>query len=590
MSLDPQLPRPDEPPLEEPDPLGAGIDFTDPSSPLAPFYCQASHVAAAGLLALVFTFASFIPLWHTDIWGHLKFGQWMVEHGRLPRREPFCALADGQAPGLHAYWLVQSSLYLLYHTGELLAGGDAQQRMAGGVEALRTVLALVLLARCAVLLVAFRRLSGSLPLACLLLAAMLLASVGHVTVLRPQAIAELLFALLLLALSRPIPSRLAVVLVPLLLVLWANMHGSFPAGLMLLGGFLAGRAVSACWVGRMRGALTDGGVRRLALALALSLAGIALLNPHGPGIYLRTVAMGRHPNVQMMDEWQPLAAHFNGALGYLYGGMLVLLLLAYFLGRRACTPAHLIVLVGFAVGPLLHLRMMVWWYMVVPWLLCAWWPAVRETLAPEAVEGGGEPSLRKTILALGLACLLVSWSAPFRWLTSGSPGPLARILYAGTPWRVAEQLRDPQAEALPALRRELARHYPGGRFAGVVFASETQGDYLVWALPPEVPVFLYTHVHLFPPEVWAQCAVVKVAAPAWRAVLDHHYVNLVVMEPDMYPDLRTRLLADRDWEVVLDETGLQEKPDPRSRLLVALRKVPLVVAGQGRQARMQAAR
>src|SRR5262245_11071771 len=86
-------------------PLGAGLDFTDPASPLAPYYWRSSHVAAAALLGLIFVLFSYVPLWHTDVWGHLKFGRWIVEHGRLPEREPFHGLADPHAPALHAYWL-----------------------------------------------------------------------------------------------------------------------------------------------------------------------------------------------------------------------------------------------------------------------------------------------------------------------------------------------------------------------------------------------------------------------------------------------------------------------------------------------------
>src|SRR5262245_36462064 len=82
------------PPPEEVPPLGAGIDFTDPNSPLAPYYLRASHLVAVALLGGIVILYSWFPLWHTDIWGHLKFGQWIVEHRELPEREPLCEFAD----------------------------------------------------------------------------------------------------------------------------------------------------------------------------------------------------------------------------------------------------------------------------------------------------------------------------------------------------------------------------------------------------------------------------------------------------------------------------------------------------------------
>ena len=104
---------------------------------------------------------------------------------------------------------------------------------------------------------------------------------------RPQVLGELCFALLLLALSRPVLSRAALFLVPLLLAFWANAHGSFPIGFVLLGTFLAGRVLQTAWnvernkprsaLRALRFALHS--ERRLAIALLLSIAAVALLNP-----------------------------------------------------------------------------------------------------------------------------------------------------------------------------------------------------------------------------------------------------------------------------------------------------------------------
>src|SRR5882724_3759572 len=95
-------PEPDEPPV------GPDIDFTDPNSPLAPYYFQASHVLATLLIVAVFLFFNLMtPLWHSDIWGHLKTGEWIVANRQLPERELFSPFSD---PTLHAsnfQWLSQ---------------------------------------------------------------------------------------------------------------------------------------------------------------------------------------------------------------------------------------------------------------------------------------------------------------------------------------------------------------------------------------------------------------------------------------------------------------------------------------------------
>ena len=54
--------------------LGAGLDFADPNSRLAPLYLRTSGVVVAALLAVVFVLLSLAPVWHTDVWAHLRFG------------------------------------------------------------------------------------------------------------------------------------------------------------------------------------------------------------------------------------------------------------------------------------------------------------------------------------------------------------------------------------------------------------------------------------------------------------------------------------------------------------------------------------
>jgi hypothetical protein len=345
---------------------------------------------------------------------------------------------------------------------------------------------------------------------------------------------------------------------------------------MLLGCWLVGHTISVWWASdprALRRVLADPQVRRLLVVLAVSVAGIALVNPHGPFIYSNTLQMSRHPNVNSMDEWQPISMDKTEALVYLYVASLVLLAGVQLASPRWYSPAQLIVLIVFGIQPLFHVRMMVWWFMLVPWLALSHWPAIREGLAWR-LPAPGVPSLRKTLLAVLVLLVLASWSAPAQWVLSKQPAPLARAVFGGTPWQVAAQLKDPTGEpALPVLGQALAR-YPRGRFTGVVFASETLGDHLVWALAPRIPVFIYTHVHLFIPEAWQQCTVVKFALPGWRKLLDYHHVNLVVIEPEMYPELRTQLSLDNDWQVLVDESGNETKLDNRARLLVALRKEP----------------
>ncbi len=65
--------------------------------------------------------------------------------------------------------------------------------------------------------------------------------------IRPQSFSLLLFVLLHAVLTHADQDRRLLVIPPLMMALWANLHGGFAIGLLLIGAFAAaaGRAVGA---------------------------------------------------------------------------------------------------------------------------------------------------------------------------------------------------------------------------------------------------------------------------------------------------------------------------------------------------------
>src|SRR5713226_5498997 len=95
------------------------------------------HVAVAALLAFVFVVLSNSPVWHNDVWGHLRFGEYIVREHRLPEHEMFSGdYADQKRPYFNLQWLAQAGSYLVYETGARLVGGDTDRQLAGGALAL----------------------------------------------------------------------------------------------------------------------------------------------------------------------------------------------------------------------------------------------------------------------------------------------------------------------------------------------------------------------------------------------------------------------------------------------------------------------
>src|SRR5262245_21485621 len=72
--------------------------------------------AITALLALCFVFFSRLPLWHTDLWGHLAYGRWIVEQHAVPRIEPLMPLSRG-IPFIDLAWLSQVLGYAVISRG-----------------------------------------------------------------------------------------------------------------------------------------------------------------------------------------------------------------------------------------------------------------------------------------------------------------------------------------------------------------------------------------------------------------------------------------------------------------------------------------
>jgi hypothetical protein len=506
-----------------------------------------THALTAGFLALVFVFQSHEPLWHTDVWGHLRFGEYIVAKHRLPEHEMFSGdFADQNKPYLNFQWLAQAGNYLIYEFGAHRAGGNADQQLAGGALALTTEHALIVTLRLLVLWFAFRRLTGSAGFALAGIVMVFVLSLDHAFVHRPQAIGQLAFAALLLPLSRPVLSRRAVVLIPVVMVLWANCHGSFPMGFVLLGAFVAGRGLEVLLDSPQREqgpallalrAIVDAALLRLLLALVLSLVAVAMLNPHGPKLYLYSLEMQNHPNIRFMEEWKPLP--IKSTSGYLFLLSFAPLVPLIRFSRLRFTPTQVLLLLGFGLQSLAHVRVLVWWAMIVIWVGLPHAQSVMERFHLLS-RRAGRPTLVKaglTVLAVLMGLLL---SATRQLASSGAGLDPAKRVTDVTPYKISAYLKEQYAKD-PQLKR-------------CIFTSETIGDYLLWdlRLDPPVRIFCYSHVHLLTPAHWLECMKVKFGDAGWEQVLDRHGVQFLIVENMPLYDLLMEEVraAPQHWQVI----------------------------------------
>ena len=229
--------------------------------------------SAACLFIALLTFFAFVytPISDSDFWWHIAAGQWIVEHGALPLTDPYGMYSAADTVRndtvLRGQWLGQVALYEAFNLGG-----------STGIIIMRALL----LTGCLGLLFwrAYRLGAPGWAMWTVMIPSALLA-LGF-TNDRPQLFSYLLAVVLFLAIENYERSRARVWLwmLPLIAVLWANIHGAFLLAVVLLPIY-----VFTQWV-RSRLTQKNFRVQYGALVLAtFAFMAATLLNPNGLTTY-----------------------------------------------------------------------------------------------------------------------------------------------------------------------------------------------------------------------------------------------------------------------------------------------------------------
>ncbi|MBI2755694.1 MAG: hypothetical protein HYX52_03190 [Chloroflexi bacterium] len=449
------------------------------------------------LLAAAFELPLAAPVTIIDLGWTVRLGLLILGGQGLTAPDPFTS-APPALPQVNAQWL-----------GQLLYGAAWS---LGGLEATLLLNALAATLTMALVLAACHERSRDWRIACaagVTALAMAATNLGG----RPQTLAYPLFALFLLVLTRSRRSiSRAVWLLPVGTAVWANLHGSFVLGVLLV----ASEALGAWWERRPRW-------RWLALAAAAS-AVASLANPLGPGLLRYVAGIGANPVIRdFLTEWTPTSiAQREGMLFFasiaLVGGTL-----AY--RRSALATADWILLASFALLAVLAVRSVVWWGLVAAPILASSWapPPAGRAARPVGIRGA---NLALSVAVLGILALLLPWVRPNLWFL---PEERRRLLSADLPVAAAAYLRENPSTA-------------------VLFNESTWGGYLDLAVWPARQPWLDTRAELHPPSVWLDYLFAVYPGADWSDILDRNGVDSVLLSTERTPELARLLDESPAWE------------------------------------------
>ncbi|MEJ7749081.1 MAG: hypothetical protein WKF56_07240 [Candidatus Limnocylindrales bacterium] len=431
-------------------------------------------VALPMLAALIANLSS------VDLTYHLRAGAQILDSRIIPDRDTWTFTAAGH-PWVDQQWAAQAILALaergLGWTGLVLLRALLVGFIFGGVA-----------------LIAVRRGLPARIAALLTLAAFVVSA--SALALRPQLLGMACFVAVLLLLTdrRAHPGRLW--LIPLVVAFWANLHGSFLFGPLVLG---------LAWLEDLHD-WRPAPHRVLAVAALSAVA--ACLTPFGPSVWAYAVGLSVNPEVtSRITEWQPTSLRDVPGMLFFASVAAVVVLLAR-RTQRVSWPTLLWLGIFAAIGTY-AIRGVAWWPIAAA-------VAASGLLAPSAITRDlirAEPPLMRR-LNLAVSALVVAAGVA--------------VLPA---WRPSEPgLETPAGvvgNAPPGITAAIRqRIQPGDR----LFNPQPWGSWFEYALP-NLPVALDSRIELFPSTVWDEYERVVDGAEGWQERLASWDVSMVVVGP-----------------------------------------------------------
>jgi hypothetical protein len=496
------------------------------------FRTPASFAGFAVLLSMTFVLFNYLPLSHTDLWGHLSYGRHIWQAEALPTTAPLLPLSEGIA-FVDTAWLTQ-----LMGFGAFTLAGKAGLSFLNGLGVALAVGFLIkrIYAR-----------TQSPMLAVTTFFLFMWISWQQLLVIRPQLAGLVFFTATFSCLARRKWSPVMWAAIPLMFALWANMHGSFIVGLGLLTCFTVGRVFDVLRrTGKVKALFGDSRLRRFLLVTQLS-AAATLLNPYGLAVYPEILTFGQNVNLQDIIEWHPLNLRmFQGQAAAVAA---LLLFIAYRVSPRRASAGEVLALTVFGMAMLWSSRLILWWAPLAAYYfaihagaaLSKWQPArpVQPATEEEPEMGSNRASLWTLV---GCFVFFIGFEM------SHVGGALMDKAFKKDPNKRLERVA--VSHMTPVLAAEYLKENPP---KGLVFNTYEQGDYLMWAGPPGMQLFLNSHAHLVPEHVWADYMGITRMSSGWSAQLDRYGVNTVILDFQVRESMIRRLSENKDWRRVYSD-------------------------------------
>ncbi|MBZ0290997.1 MAG: hypothetical protein K8L99_00370 [Anaerolineae bacterium] len=438
------------------------------------------------IFLLLFALATRIPT-DTDTWWHIRSGEYTLTHGMIyadlfsftKAGEPWINHSWGSQLVIYGVWQLAGNLGLALYTAALATAG---------------MYMVYLMCEGNVYLRAFALIIGA-------------ATAAVFWSPRPQMFSFFFSALLLYLLylyKRKQIDRLW--WIPLVMLLWGNLHAGFSIGYILMGGMIAGEVLGNLFSSQSDYVVSWTRLRKLVIVSLVSVVAL-VVNPYGLQIYtvpFQTVSIGALQN--FIQEWN--SPNFHERQTWPFIALLLGTLGAAGASRKRLDWSDFVLVSGTAFMSLLAGRNIAVFAVVAT-------PVLTYHLNSVLEERGWVLNTvkRPTRMMSRLNLLLV--------VVIGLAA-LAKVLLVLD----AETVRDAQADVLPL---DATAYLNTTAPEGPMFNSYNWGGYLMFAAP-EYPVFVDGRTDLYGDDLLTTYLRTATGGEGWRDTLDGYDIQLVFVE------------------------------------------------------------
>lgn len=490
------------------------------------------------LTAIFFLYLSYLPIHHTDIWGHISYGDWILQHHQLPLEDPYISLAGG-IEMIDNAWLSQVIFsWVVQKTGP--SGISDLYALLGLAIWISSITAFSLRARS--WLIGFAAAAGAWGLVAFRLA-----------IVRPELFGVLCFMLLLIQLALvdrhrniennpdPIFPWWAWGTIPLTFTCWTNLHGSYIIGFVVLGCAVMESVGLALLKQRsLRGMWTDRTLRADVAMLEVSLLA-ACVNPYGIDLLLQTALFPTHPNLKSVMEWFPLEMLSLEGIPMAISWVLAAFAIRH--SRVRFAPRDVLLLLVMNVAVCLRVRMIAWYAPIYFFVLAPHFADALQRLRalqwPSMCSRFTDFMSRRTFpagLMTGFICYLAFVFSPVsRHVMGGKTRPEDQLFSKQTPIGVSQYFEENPP-------------------TGMIYAPQWWGDWILWKSDYAVETFVSTNsIHVVPATVWNSYMTISRGRPGFDHLLSRYRINTMVVSKQLQPGLEKIMQERADWKSVYED-------------------------------------